>query len=245
MRYFGLIGYPLGHSFSKSYFTAFFEKNNIDACYDLYPIENINKLPELLQTVELTGLNVTIPYKEKVIPFLDELDETASAIGAVNVIKFTRNADKTILKGYNSDTIGFENAIRPFLKPHHRRALILGTGGASKAIVYTLKKLGIDTSYVSRNASADILCYEDLNKETLNKHSLIINTTPLGMYPKTDACPAIPYQFLTPDHVLYDLVYRPEETLFMKKGKENGAVTVNGLEMLYGQAIASWQIWAE
>lgn len=245
MRCFGLIGYPLGHSFSKSYFTEFFERNEIDASYDLYPIEDINKLPELLQTVELTGLNVTIPYKEKVMSFLDELDETASTIGAVNVIKFTRDNGKTIMKGYNSDTIGFENAICPFLKPHHRKALILGTGGASKAVVYTLKKLGIETSYVSRNASADILCYADLNKETIDNHLFIINTTPLGMYPKTDACPDIPYQFLTPDHLLYDLVYRPEETVFMKKGKEKGATTVNGLEMLHGQAIAAWEIWNE
>lgn len=245
MRYFGLIGYPLGHSFSKQYFSSFFEENKIDAQYDLYPIEDIDELPVLLRKVELTGLNVTLPYKQKVIPFLDELDETASAIGAVNVIKFIREHDNTILKGYNSDAIGFEKAIKPLLQPYHKQALVLGTGGASKAVVYTLHKLGIDTTYVSRKVSGDNLRYEDLDKSIIEKHLLIVNTTPLGMYPKTNECPDIPYELLTTRHLLYDLVYRPEETRFMQKGKERGATGSNGLEMLYGQAVEAWKIWNE
>ena len=245
MRYFGLIGYPLGHSFSQRYFTAYFREEGIEAQYDLYPLENIDAFSDLINRVELTGLNVTIPYKQQVIPFLDELDATASEIGAVNVIKFIREKGKTKLKGYNSDAIGFENAIKPFIQSHHSKALILGTGGASKAVWYTLNKLGLQTSYVSRNASEGILSYADLNEEIIAENLLIVNTTPLGMHPKTEACPDIPYHLLTSKHLLYDVIYHPEETLFMKKGKENGAVTVNGLEMLHGQAIAAWQIWNE
>lgn len=243
MRHFGLIGYPLGHSFSKKYFTEFFEKGNIDAQYDSYPLENIREFSALIEQTDFTGLNVTFPYKQQVMQFLDELDETAAAIGAVNVIKFIRENGKTILKGYNSDTIGFENAILPFLKTHHKKALILGTGGASKAVVFTLKKLKIQTTYVSRQSSNGILGYEDINKIIINDNLLIINTTPLGMYPKTDECPNIPYEFVTDKHLLYDLVYRPDETLFMKKGREAGAIAVNGIEMLYGQAGAAWEIW--
>jgi len=243
MRFFGLIGYPLGHSFSKKFFTEKFEKENIHAQYDLYPLENIRQFTNLTTSVELTGLNVTIPYKEQVIPFLDELDATAAEIGAVNVIKFSRKDGKLHLKGYNSDAIGFENAIRPFLKSYHTHALILGTGGASKAIDYTLRKLGITTTFVSRKSSQGILSYQDLNQQVMTDNLLIVNCTPLGMYPNTENCPDIPYDLLSPQHLLYDVIYKPDETLFMKKGKDKGTVTVNGLEMLYGQAVAAWEIW--
>lgn len=245
MKYFGLIGYPLGHSFSQRYFSAYFKEKGIDAQYDLYPLEKIDDFLSLINKIELTGLNVTIPYKQQVIQYLDELDATASEIGAVNVIKFIRENGMLRMKGYNSDAIGFENAIRPFLKPHHRKALVLGTGGASKAVWYTLNKLGIHTTYVSRNASEGILNYAGLSKEIIAENLLIVNTTPLGMHPKTDACPDFPYHLLTSEHLLYDVIYHPEETLFMKKGKEMGSTTVNGLEMLHGQAIAAWQIWNE
>jgi shikimate dehydrogenase len=243
MKYFGLIGYPLSHSFSKKFFTEFFEKEGIDAQYDLYPIENIREFPVLTKRVNFSGLNVTIPYKEQVMPFLDELDETAATIGAVNVIKVIRRDGEIRLKGFNSDAIGFKNAITPFLKAHHKKALILGTGGASKAVVYTLNKLHIQTIYVSRMASEGILTYNKLNKELIEDNLLIVNTTPLGMYPNTADCPDIPYELLSDKHLLYDLVYRPEETLFMKKGSKSGATVVNGMEMLHGQATAAWEIW--
>jgi len=243
MRFFGLIGYPLGHSFSKKFFTEKFEKDNIHAQYDLYPLEDIRQFTNLTTSVELTGLNVTIPYKEQVIPFLDELDATAAEIGAVNVIKFNREDGKLHMKGYNSDTIGFESAILPFLKSYHTHALILGTGGASKAIDYTLRKLGITTTFVSRKSSPGILSYQDLNQQLMTDNLLIVNCTPLGMHPNTENCPDIPYDLLGYQHLLYDVIYKPDETLFMKKGKEKGAVAVNGLEMLYGQAVAAWEIW--
>lgn len=245
MRQFGLIGYPLGHSFSKKYFTEKFASENIDAAYELYPLENINMFPDLIQNQELTGLNVTIPYKEKVMPFLHDLDDTARVIGAVNVIKFIRENGKTILKGYNSDTIGFSQSIRPMLKPHHTKALILGTGGASKAIEYSLRKLGLQTTFVSRKASTGILAYDELTTSIMDEYKVIVNCTPLGMEPANDTCPDIPYQAITNEHLLYDIVYKPAETLFMIKGKARGAVVTNGLEMLYGQADAAWKIWNE
>jgi len=243
MKQFGLIGFPLGHSFSKIFFTDKFEKEGIDAVYDLYPLEEIGQFEDLIEKQELTGLNVTIPYKQQVMRYLSELDETAAVIGAVNVIKFIRKDGKLILKGYNSDAVGFEQSLIPFLKPHHQQALVLGTGGASKAIFYVLKKLGIEPVYVSRTAGEGILTYQELNESILKEKTLIVNCTPAGMYPNVDACPDIPYQFLTDKHLLYDVIYKPDETLFMKKGKMMGATTVNGLEMLYGQARAAWEIW--
>lgn len=245
MRQFGLIGYPLGHSFSKIYFTDKFGKENIDAGYELYPLENISAFTGLIDSVVLTGLNVTIPYKEQVIPFLDELDETAAKIKAVNVIRFIRKDGKLILKGYNSDAIGFERSIVPELKEYHRKALILGTGGASKAIHYTLNKLGIETTFVSRTAKPGQLTYEDLNSEIMADYLLIANSSPVGMHPHVDECPAIPYELLTEKHLLFDAIYKPEQTLFLKKGTEMGAKTLNGLDMLYGQAEAAWIIWNE
>jgi shikimate dehydrogenase len=243
MMKFGLIGYPVVHSFSKKYFTEKFEKEGIDAVYDLYPLERIELFKELIASQTLTGLNVTIPHKQTVIPFLDELDATAAEIGAVNVIKFGRDQGGLKLKGYNTDAIGFENSIKPLLKPHYRKALILGTGGASKAIDYALRKNGIDTTFVSRSGSASQLAYGDLTHEMMKDFPVIVNCTPLGMDPAIEGYPAIPYAAIGSGHLLYDVVYKPEETVFLRKGKEQGATTINGLEMLWGQAEAAWKIW--
>jgi shikimate dehydrogenase len=243
MMKFGLIGFPVIHSFSKKYFTEKFENEGIDAVYDLFPLEKIDMFKELIATHTFKGLNVTIPHKQAVIPFLDELDATAAEIGAVNVIQFTRNDGILKLKGYNTDAIGFENSIKPLLKPHHRKALILGTGGASKAIDYALRKNGISTTFVSRRSNESRLSYNDLTNELVNLHTVIVNCTPLGMDPAVDGFPAIPYSAIGPDHLLYDVVYKPEETVFLKKGKAQGATTINGLDMLWGQAEAAWKIW--
>lgn len=243
MQHYGLIGYPLGHSFSKRFFTDKFENEQINAIYESYPIDNIQKLSKLIASVELSGLNVTIPYKEQVIPFLDELDNDAAEIGAVNVIKFIRCNNTLTLKGFNTDAIGFENTIRPLLKPHHSKALILGTGGASKAIKFVLQKLGLDTVYVSRTPTVGQLTYGELNEMILSDFTVIVNASPVGTFPNVDTCPAIPYQFLTDKHMLYDVVYNPAETLFLKKGREQGAVGLNGEQMLIEQALAAWEIW--
>ena len=245
MKHFGLIGFPLGHSFSKKFFTEKFKQENIDAQYDLYELTSLLEFENLLTETELYGLNVTIPYKEKVIQYLDELDETAAEIGAVNVIKFIRKEGSLKLKGYNSDAIGFENSLAPLLKPYHQKALILGTGGASKAIDYTLRKLGITTTFVSRTTKPDSLTYDQLNEDILNENLVIINASPVGTFPHADECPNIPYQFLTDKHLLFDAVYNPAETLFLKKGKEQKAQVLNGEGMLTGQAIAAWKIWNE
>jgi shikimate dehydrogenase len=243
MQQYGLIGYPLGHSFSKRFFTEKFENEQINAIYESYPIDNIQKLTKLIASVELSGLNVTIPYKEQVIPFLDELDNDAAEIGAVNVIKFIRSNNTLTLKGFNTDAIGFENSIRPLLKPHHSKALILGTGGASKAIKFVLQKLGLETVYVSRTPTIGRLTYGELNEMILSDFTVIVNASPVGTFPNVDTCPAIPYQFLTDKHLLYDVVYNPTETLFLKKGREQGAVGLNGEQMLVEQALAAWEIW--
>ena len=245
MKQFGLIGFPLGHSFSKKFFTEKFERENIDARYDLYELQDISEFVALKDMPELSGLNVTIPYKEQVMPFLNELDETAAKIGAVNVIKFIRSQGKLVLKGYNSDAIGFENSLKPFIQPYHKKALILGTGGASKAIDYTLRKLGIETTYVSRTAKPDMLTYSQLTAEIMADYTVIVNASPVGTFPHSDECPDIPYQLLTDKHLLFDVVYNPAETLFLRKGKEQGAQGLNGEGMLIGQAIAAWEIWNE
>lgn len=245
MRLFGLIGYPLGHSFSKKFFSAKFEEENIDAQYNLYELDDISKFTQLINDVRLDGLNVTIPYKEKVITFMDELDDTAAKIGAVNVIKFTWEGNTLKLKGFNSDAIGFENSLLPFLKPCHQKALILGTGGASKAINYVLNKLGIKTLFVSRTKGENRITYSELSQEIMADYKLIINASPVGTYPHINECPDIPYQSITDDHLLYDVVYNPAETLFMKKGIERGAQAINGEQMLIGQAIAAWEIWSK
>jgi shikimate dehydrogenase len=243
MRKFGLIGYPLGHSFSKKYFSIKFENENIDARYDLYELDKIEKFENLKQFPDLCGLNVTIPYKEKIIGFLDELDDTAQKIGAVNVIKFIRTGSKLTLRGYNSDVIGFEKSLTLLLEPQHSKALILGTGGASKAVKYVLDQLGIFSVYVSRNPSENMLSYQQIDKNIISDFKLIINASPVGTFPNVHQCPDITYQFLDSSHVLYDLVYNPAETLFMKKGKERGATVCNGEAMLIGQAEAAWEIW--
>jgi shikimate dehydrogenase len=245
MRKFGLIGLPLIQSFSKKYFTAKFEEESIDACYDLYELQDISEFTALKEISDLCGLNVTIPYKEKVIKYLNELDETAAKIGAVNVIRFIRENGKLRLKGYNSDAIGFECSIQPLLKPYHQKALILGTGGASKAVDYILRRNGIETTFVSRMAKSGIHTYDQLTEQIMKDNLLIVNASPVGTYPKVNECPDVPYQFITDKHLLYDVVYNPSETLFLKKGKEKGASIKNGEEMLIGQAVAAWKIWNE
>lgn len=243
-KLYGLLGYPLVHSFSQNYFNQKFESENIDAEYINFEIPDVGMLMEVVAENEnLNGLNVTIPYKEQVIPFLDEIDPAASEVGAVNVIKFIRGKDGLRLKGYNSDIIGFTDSIKSLLKPHHQSALVLGTGGAAKAVSYSLRKLGLDVQLVSRRKSANTLVYEELTKNDLKTHKVIVNTTPLGMYPNVDICPDIPYRYLTPQHLCYDLIYNPDETLFLKNSRLAGAQVKNGLEMLLLQAFASYSIW--
>ena len=245
MQKYGLVGYPVKHSFSIGYFNEKFSSEKIEAEYINFEIPDINNFPEIIQAnPNLHGLNVTIPYKEKVIPYLDELDKQTAAIGAVNVIKIIRNkGGKPKLIGYNSDIIGFTQSIQPLLQSHHKKALILGTGGASKAVFHGLKNLGIEAKFVSRTARFGMLTYEELNAEIIKEYTVIVNCTPVGMYPKVDACPDIPYEAITSEHLLYDLLYNPNITLFMKKGEAKGAVTKNGLEMLLLQAFAAWEIW--
>lgn len=243
-KLYGLLGYPLVHSFSQNYFNQKFESENIDAEYINFEIPDVGMLMEVVAENEnLNGLNVTIPYKEQVIPFLDEIDQAASEVGAVNVIKFIRGKDGLRLKGYNSDIIGFTDSIKSLLKPHHQSALVLGTGGAAKAVSYSLRKLGLEVQLVSRRKSANTLVYEELTKNDLKTHKVIVNTTPLGMYPKVDTCPDIPYRYLTSQHLCYDLIYNPDETLFLKNSRLAGAQVKNGLEMLLLQAFASYSIW--
>ena len=245
MQKYGLIGYPLKHSFSIGYFNEKFKAENIDAEYVNFEIPRIEDFMEVIEeNPNLCGLNVTIPYKEQVIPYLGELDKDTAKIGAVNVIKIIRlPKGKVKLVGYNSDIIGFKRSIEPLLNETHRKALILGTGGASKAVFQGLKQLGVGATLVSRKPKEHCITYEEITPKTMQQYTVIINTTPLGMYPNINACPDIPYDLLTPDHLLYDLLYNPDETLFMKKGKEKGAVVKNGLEMLLLQAFAAWEIW--
>ena len=248
MKKYGLIGYPLTHSFSKSFFNQKFESEHIDAEYINFEIPTITDFKNVLkQNPTLNGINVTIPYKTQVIPFLDELTDNAKAIGAVNVIKLTKGYfGQTKLVGHNTDILGFKQSIEPLLDPtKHKKALILGTGGASKAIFHGLKQLGIESIFVSRTPIKDGLTYNDLTPAIIEAHTVIVNTTPVGMFPHSDACPDIPYEHITDQHLLYDLLYNPDETLFMKKGKQQGAEVKNGLEMLLLQAFAGWKIWTE
>lgn len=247
MDKYGLIGFPLGHSFSISYFNQRFQDEGIDAVYENYEIPNIDALAEVLDSnPELKGLNVTIPYKEKVIPFLDSISPEARAIGAVNVIRVTHRGNKTQLKGFNSDVIGFTKSIEPMLdKKWHQKALILGTGGASKAIDYGLRSLGLETVFVSRYERPNTIQYKTITPEIVKEYNVIVNCTPLGMYPKTEECPDLPYEAMDSHTILYDLIYNPDETLFMKRGAQYGANVKNGLEMLLLQAFASWEFWHE
>jgi len=247
MKQYGLIGFPLSHSFSKKFFTQYFADHSIDAEYHNFEISDISMLPRILKDhPDLSGFNVTIPYKEAVIPYLDSCDAKAAAIQAVNTVKIDRNGGKISLKGFNTDLIGFRNSILPLLKPYHQKALVLGTGGASKAIVAILNDLSISTQLVSREAKAGVsVSYSQLTEAMMKEYLVMVNTTPLGTYPKTETYPEIPYEYLTDKHLLFDLVYNPAITQFLQKGTDRGAVTKNGSDMLELQALASWGIWTE
>lgn len=245
MTEYGLIGFPLIHSFSKKFFTEKFEKESTNAQYLNFEIETVDGLMDIIKNhPQLKGLNVTIPHKQNVIPLLDSISTEAQEIGAVNVIAISRDDDgKPVLKGYNADVIGFERSIKPLLQPHHAKALVLGTGGASKAICYGLKRLGLQTTLVSRTPKDGQLSYDQLTPEVMAQYTVVVNCSPVGTFPKSDACPAIPYHLLTPRHLLYDLVYNPDKTLFLQKGEAQGAIIKNGLEMLHLQALASYEFW--
>lgn len=243
MHHFGLIGQTLTHSFSKTYFEKKFRALQLsDHHYSNFELERIDDLKTLLASEpNLKGLNVTIPYKQQVIPFLDELSAEAKEIGAVNCISISGKK----LTGHNTDVYGFSQSIKPFLDVNHQRALILGTGGASRAVAYALRRTGVDVYFVTTSAkkNENTFFYSEVNEVVMNAFKLVVNTTPLGMFPQTQEAPAIPYELFTPLHLAYDLVYNPEETLFLKRAKESGAVTVNGLSMLQLQAEKSWEIW--
>lgn len=241
MRAFGLIGYPLGHSFSKKYFTAKFEREGItENVYELYPLEQIGQLKDLLvSNPDLLGLNVTIPYKEQVIAYLDSMSPVVQEIGACNCIRIEDGQ----LIGHNTDVIGFSRSLLPKLKPHHKQALIFGTGGSAKAVAYTLKEMNIPFLQVSRTPSKGMIAYEDIDQSILDVHTLLINTSPVGMYPDVTKAPAIPYAFIGADHYLFDLVYNPARTRFLQEGALRGAAVENGSDMLAIQAEASWEIW--
>ncbi len=247
MKLYGLIGQPLTHSFSEIFFREKFRREQIlDAEYKLFPIDTVFEVFDLIKVFPtLRGFSVTIPFKEKIMDILDEIDETAKTIGAVNLIKIITDNDKIILKGYNSDIYGFQQTISPYLEKQKYKALILGTGGASKAVEHVLKQNDIQYRFVTRPPyKNDIsLFYSELNKEIIEEYKLIINTTPLGMFPDTDYYPNIPYEYLTKDHILYDLIYNPAETQFLKFGRFKKAITINGLQMLYSQAEKAWQIF--
>jgi shikimate dehydrogenase len=239
MRLFGLIGKTLKHSFSKSYFTKKFADEGLTDCrYETFELENIQQLPTLLQQ-QPQGFNITIPYKKEVLPYLHEANEIVREIGACNCVKVVDGK----LYGFNTDVLGFQQSLQKRLQPYHQKALVLGTGGSSNAVQYALKQLGISYQLVSRQRGAGLITYEDLNEAILHDHHLIINTTPVGMFPNTDQAPPIPYQYLTDKHLLFDLIYNPEKTLFLQKGEAQGAAICNGYEMLILQAEASWDIW--
>ncbi len=243
MNLYGLIGYPLGHSFSKQYFTEKFAREEISDCkYDIFPIAGIDQFPALIQdNPDLKGLNVTIPYKEQVLKFITQLSEEVKYIGAANCIKISGNQ----LIAFNTDIIGFEQSFCKLLLPHHKKALVLGTGGSSKAVQYVLRKLGIELLIVSRteNLQAGFINYNMIDESVMHSYSVIINCSPVGMFPNDNNCPLIPYQFITSQHYLYDLVYKPAKTLFLQKGEDSGALIQNGYEMLILQAEAGWKIW--
>ncbi|RNL49728.1 shikimate dehydrogenase family protein [Pedobacter jejuensis] len=245
MKTYGLIGFPLSHSFSKKYFTEKFINEGIkDHQYELFPIESIKSLPDLLvKNPSLYGLNVTIPHKVAVMPFLNDIEEAAEKIGAVNCIAIRSFEGETYLKGFNTDAFGFETSLKPLLEPQHKKALIFGDGGAAKAVKYVLEKLNIQFQVVVRKATEGTILYTQVTDEILQSHKLLINTTPLGMSPNIDTFPEINYNILGKDHLAYDLVYNPLETAFLLKAAEQGAKTKNGLEMLHQQAEKAWCIW--
>lgn len=246
MKVFGLIGYPLGHSFSQKYFTQKFLREGLsNHSYKNFPLASIDELPALLESQpDLIGLNVTIPYKEQVIPYLNELDEQAEEIGAVNTIFIDRKDNALFLKGFNTDVFGFERPLLDLLSEVHTSALVLGTGGASKAVAYILARHGLKVQFVSRNPkNRDDISYEQITPEMLKEAKVIVNCSPLGMHPNVDQCPELPYEALTEEHILYDLIYNPEKTLFLSKGEEKKANLINGLPMLHIQAEEAWKIW--
>ena len=243
MERYGLIGYPLGHSFSRDFFTEKFRQEGIDATYENFEIKEASQLLDIVrETPHLRGLNCTIPHKQAILPLMDELSDEAREIGAVNVIKVLPDGR---LRGYNSDIIGFMDSLRPLLRPHHRKALILGTGGASQAIRVGLSRLGLEWTCVSRTPREGQLTYADLTPSLMLDYTVIVNCSPVGMYPHANESPAIPYEALGPRHLLYDLVYNPQVTQFLKRGEAQGAQVKNGLEMLHLQALASWTFWNE
>ena len=255
MKHFGIIGYPLEHSFSAQYFNRKFKEENIDAEYSLYPLKDIKDFPLLIERHQFAGLNVTMPYKQSVIPFLAGLDESARESGAVNVISIRDG----LLWGYNTDAIGFKDSLNPILRESDKQALVLGTGGAAHAIAYALRVLNINATFVSRQPATacglqpnvrrrsplPVISYHDLTEQVMATHPLIVNCTPLGMHPRTENKPPIPYEMLTAAHFLYDCIYNPDETLFLKEGIRRGCRTKNGIEMLHGQARKAWEIWGE
>jgi shikimate dehydrogenase len=245
MRKFGLIGYPLSHSFSKKYFTEKFINENISDCsYENFPLTDISLLQKLVSgDKELYGLNVTIPYKSEVISQLRFVEKEAKEIGAVNVIKIKRSGTQTKLYGYNSDITGIADSLSPYFKGDVRNAIVLGTGGSSRAVCYVLKKSGLKITRVSRNRSYGIISYQDIIPELLRNTDLIVNTTPLGMFPDTDSKPDLNYDLLNKNHILFDLVYNPERTAFLKMGEEKGCIVIGGMKMLHSQAEKAWEIW--
>ncbi|MCR4922117.1 MAG: shikimate dehydrogenase [Bacteroidaceae bacterium] len=244
MDTYGIIGFPLGHSFSRGFFTEKFRREGIEAQYLNFPIEHADELRQVLQEhPTLRGLNVTLPHKQAVIEMLDDIDEKAQRIGAVNVIRVRWHDGKPRLKGFNSDVIGFTRSIRPLLRPYHRKALVLGTGGASRAIRAGLESLGVEWKYVSRTPCEGRFTYDELSPEVLHEYPVVVNCSPVGMFPHVDESPALPYDALSEENLLFDLVYNPEETQFMRRGAEHGATVKNGFEMLHIQAVASWEFW--
>jgi shikimate dehydrogenase len=245
MRKFGLIGYPLGHSFSRKYFTEKFRRENIDDCsYDNFPLASITELPGLLYSdPQLEGLNVTVPFKTEVLKYLDEIDPEASQVGAVNVLKIRRKGTRTVIRGFNSDIFGVHETLKPVLSQKIQNAIVLGTGGSSRSVCYVLNKINVRYTLISRSLKPGCLTYADLSPELLGKTQLIVNTTPLGMFPDIDGKPDILYDHLDEKHILFDLVYNPEITAFLREGQERGCQIINGLKMLHAQAERSWEIW--
>ena len=245
MKKLGLLGKNIGYSFSRNYFNTKFKEEGIEGAfsYENFDLENIEEFPSILKkNIGLFGINVTIPYKELVIPFLDELSEDAAAIGAVNTIKVSPTGKLT---GYNTDYYGFVNSLQPLLQNHHKKALILGTGGAAKGVMFGLTKLNIESVYVSRDAKENCISYTQINADTFEEYQIIINCTPLGTSPKTELFPDIPYNFFTSNHIAFDLIYNPEKTVFLQKAENQGALIKNGYEMLVFQAEKAWEIWNE
>lgn len=242
---YGLIGHPLGHSFSAAFFAQKFATEGIDASYHNFDIATIDEVENILSThPRLRGFNVTIPYKQAILPYLDTVSSEAQEIGAVNVVKVVYDDEgKRSLHGFNSDVVGFIRSIAPLLQPHHTKALVLGTGGASRAIVYGLKQLGISATLVSRRPCEGQLTYADIDAQVLQAHTVVVNCSPIGMHPHVDEAPALPYELLSERHLCYDLVYNPAETAFMQRSAAQGATVKNGLEMLHLQALAAWEIW--